>query len=86
MVNVKLQSVDVTIDIATKLLKGLLDYFNNARKDQEICRVLQCAKHFCNDCPNIVPEYKNIRKRKVKRMAGEEALDESVLMTREEIF
>lgn len=75
-INLLLQKKDITVDIASRHIKGLLEEIKNSRND---CfeKSEKLAKDICLGC-DVPAEYQEVRKRKIKKMPGELSSDSNV--------
>ncbi|KAL5238350.1 hypothetical protein ACI65C_005760 [Semiaphis heraclei] len=83
-VNVILQKQNITIDIATRHLKGLIHFVEKFR-EEGIEEALNEAKKKSTEL-SIEPGFPSIRARKKKKMPGELAEDESSTLSEENKF
>jgi len=78
--NESLQTKDITIDMASKMLNGLYDFIQEIR-DNNFEDSLKNAKNTAIEM-ELSPEFLKKRRHKIKRMGGEEAIDDGATVIR----
>lgn len=83
-INKILQKQDLTVDISVKHIYGLLNFFKSTRENIVLEAISQ-AQTMAED-NNLPANFKDVRKRKKKKMFDEDCEDEITKFSREDLF